>query len=246
MASAVGSATYSNPVTVVLACEGLYRRYHGPAGDLEVLAGVSLEVRAGEVVAVLGPSGSGKSTLLHLLAGLDRPDAGTIHWGSFPVHEHAPSALAERRARTVGLVFQNHYLLGELSLLENVMLPGRIVGDLDEDRARWLLERVGLSRRMHATPGQASGGERQRAAVARALALRPPIVLADEPTGSLDRARAHEVFDLLLELAREESSAVVVVTHDEALVKGHVRPLHLVEGQLVGDEVTRPAGAATM
>ncbi|MFO7546755.1 MAG: ATP-binding cassette domain-containing protein [Trueperaceae bacterium] len=221
-------------MTVVLACEGLYRRYHGPAGDLEVLAGVSLEMRAGEVLAVLGPSGSGKSTLLHLLAGLDRPDAGTIHWKEFAVHEHAPAALAERRARTIGLVFQNHYLLGELSLLENVMLPGRIVGDLDEERARWLLDRVGLSRRMHATPGQASGGERQRAAVARALALRPPIVLADEPTGSLDRARAHEVFDLLLELAREESSAVVVVTHDEELVKGRVRSVRLVEGKLVG------------
>ncbi len=233
-------------MTVVLACEGLYRSYHGPAGDLEVLAGVSLKLHAGEVMAVLGPSGSGKSTLLHLLAGLDRPDAGTIHWSDFPVHEHAPSALAERRAHTIGLVFQNHYLLGELSLLENVMLPGRIVGELDEERARSLLSRVGLERRMHATPGQASGGERQRAAVARALALRPPIVLADEPTGSLDRARAHEVFDLLLELAREESSAAVVVTHDEELVKGRVRSMRLVEGTLVEGETTaaRAVGSA--
>lgn len=217
----------------MLACEGLYRRYRGPAGDLEVLAGVTLRVAAGEVLAVLGPSGSGKSTLLHLLAGLDRPDAGEITWGYFPVHRHRPAELAERRARTVGLVFQNHYLLSDLSLLENVMLPGRIVGALDEARATALLERVGLAHRMHATPAQASGGERQRAAVARALALRPPILLADEPTGSLDRARAREVFDLLLELAAEERSAVVLVTHDEELIGDRVRHVRLVEGRLV-------------
>ena len=204
-----------------------------------MLAGASLEVGAGEVVAVLGPSGSGKSTLLHLLGGLDRPDAGEVWWGDFPVHAHTPSKLSERRAHYVGLIFQNHYLLSDLTLLENVTLPSRIIGRPDEERARELLTRVGLEARLHHPPSRVSGGERQRAAVARALALRPRLLLADEPTGSLDRPRAHEVFDLLLGLAADEDAAVVLVTHDEALVAAHeVRTVRLAEGRLVpGDHV---------
>jgi lipoprotein-releasing system ATP-binding protein len=185
---------------------------------VEVLSGASLVLAAGEVVAILGPSGSGKSTLLHLLGGLDRPDAGTIWWGDFPVHEHTPTELSERRARYVGLVFQNHYLLSDLTLLENVSLPSRIIGDPDEERARELLAKVGLEHRLHHTPARVSGGERQRAAVARALALKPALLLADEPTGSLDRQRAAHVLSLLLELAAHERASVVVVTHDESLV----------------------------
>lgn len=233
------SGTYSNPVSSVLACEGLYRSYQAPGGAINVLRGVTLSVERGEVVAVLGPSGSGKSTLLHLLAGLDRPDAGTIAWDGFPVHEHNPASLAARRGRTVGLVFQNHYLLDDLSLLENVMLPGRIQGELDEPRARQLLERMGLAERADFLPERVSGGERQRAAVARALALAPPILLADEPTGSLDRARAEEVFRLLLEQAREQGCAVVLVTHDESLLERAVPAgtalsvMRLSEGVLV-------------
>lgn len=212
------SGTYSNPVTAVLACEGLYRSYPAPGGPVNVLSGASLTVGRGEVVAVLGPSGSGKSTLLHLLAGLDRPDRGTIHWGDFPVHEHKPSDLAARRARTVGLVFQNHYLLEDLTLLENVMLPGRIIGELDEERALDLLRRMGLEPRAGFLPSKVSGGERQRAAVARALALKPPVLIADEPTGSLDRGRALDVFSQLLALAVSDGCGVVVVTHDESLL----------------------------
>lgn len=184
-----------------------------------MLRGATLSVAAGEVAAVLGPSGSGKSTLLHLLAGLDRPDRGQVYWGDFPVHEHKPSDLARRRARTVGLVFQNHYLLEDLTLLENVMLPGRIIGELDRARAEELLERMGLEQRGDFLPSQVSGGERQRAAVARALALKPPVLIADEPTGSLDQARASAVFALLLELALSDGCAVVVVTHDESLLR---------------------------
>lgn len=183
-----------------------------------MLRGVDFRVAGSELAVILGPSGSGKSTLLHLLAGLDRPDSGQIWWDDFPVHEHTPSELAGRRARNLGLVFQNHYLLEDLTVLENVLLPMRILGEVDEARGRDLLERVGLSGRADFLPERISGGEKQRAAVARAMALRPPFLIADEPTGSLDHARAVEVFGLLLELARAEQTAVVVVTHDETLL----------------------------
>ncbi len=200
-----------------------------------MLGGASLQLAAGEVVAVLGPSGSGKSTLLHLLGGLDRPDAGQIWWGDFPVHMHAPSDLSERRAHYVGLIFQNHYLLSDLSLLENVSLPSRIIGRPDEERARELLTKVGLEHRLHHPPSRVSGGERQRTAVARAMALRPAVILADEPTGSLDRERATDVLNLLLDLAAEQSTAVVIVTHDEDLVAAAgLQTVRLAEGRLSG------------
>jgi len=219
-------------VSAVLECRALSRGYPGPNGGLEVLSGASLRVGPGEVVAVLGPSGSGKSTLIHILAGLDQPDAGEVFWGDLAVHERRPQTLATERARTLGLVFQNHYLLKDLSLLENVMLPGRILGEVDEARARALLARVGLEARQGAVPGRVSGGERQRAAVARALALGPRLLLADEPTGSLDRKNARAVFELLLELARERDTAVVMVTHDEELVRSVERRYHLTAGRL--------------
>ncbi|HKI56206.1 MAG TPA: ABC transporter ATP-binding protein [Trueperaceae bacterium] len=216
----------------VLECRDLAKRYRSAGGALNVLQGASLRVEAGDVVAILGPSGSGKSTLIHLLAGLDAPDAGEVWWGELAVHRRRPRELAEARARAVGLVFQNHYLLRELTLLENVMLPGSIRGRPDEARARALLQRVGLAARQHAVPGKVSGGERQRAAVARALALDPPLVLADEPTGSLDRDNARAVFELLVGLAREQDTAVVMVTHDEELVRPVERRFHLAQGRL--------------
>lgn len=219
-------------MSAVLECRALTRRYPGPNGDLEVLSGANLRVDPGEVVAVLGPSGSGKSTLIHLLAGLDQPDAGELFWGDLAVHQRRPQTLATERARTLGLVFQNHYLLKDLSLLENVMLPGRILGKVDEARARALLARVGLEARQGAVPGRVSGGERQRAAVARALALGPRLLLADEPTGSLDRKNARAVFELLLELARERDTAIVMVTHDDELVRSVERRYHLTGGRL--------------
>lgn len=218
---------------MIVASRDLQRRFQAPGGPVEVLTGATLQLGPGEAVAVLGPSGSGKSTLLHLLGGLDRPDAGQIWWGDFPVHEHTPSELSGRRAHYVGMIFQNHYLLSDLTLLENVTLPSRIIGRPDEQRARALLTRVGLEERLHFPPSRVSGGERQRAAVARALALKPPLLLADEPTGSLDQHRAAEVMDVLLELAVEERAAVIVVTHDEALVRRAGLPLlRLVDGRL--------------
>ena len=212
-----------------------------PGGAVEVLSGVELQLTAGQVVAVLGPSGSGKSTLLHLLGGLDRPDAGQIFWSDFPVHQYKPTDLSERRAKFVGLVFQHHYLLSDLSLLENVSLPSRIIGAPDESRARELLVRVGLEGRLHHTPSRVSGGERQRAAVARALALKPKLILADEPTGSLDRRRAEEVLQLLLELAAQEGAAVMLVTHDEDLVnKAGIPTLRLENGRVIGSPANYP------
>ena len=216
----------------VLACHALRRDFVTPAGVLTVLAGAELEVRPGEVVAVLGPSGSGKTTLLHLLAGLDRPTSGEVWWGDEAVHARPPRDLARLRAQRVGLVFQDPHLLPELDALENVILPGRIRGQASAQRGRELLASVGLSERVRARPATLSGGERQRVALARALYADPPVVLADEPTGSLDRATAKTVFDLLVRLARERRRAIVMVTHDEGLVHDIDVRFHLVDGRL--------------
>jgi len=219
-------------VNPVLACHALRRDFVTPAGVLTVLAGAELEVRPGEVVAVLGPSGSGKTTLLHLLAGLDRPTSGEVWWGDEAVHARPPRDLARLRAQRVGLVFQDPHLLPELDALENVILPGRIRGQASAQRGRELLASVGLSERVRARPATLSGGERQRVALARALYADPPVVLADEPTGSLDRATAKTVFDLLVRLARERRRAIVMVTHDEGLVHDIDVRFHLVDGRL--------------
>ena len=216
----------------VLRCAGLTRAFEGPRDRLTILRGIDLEVSAGETVAILGPSGSGKSTWVHLLAGLDTPDEGEIWWGDLAVHDRRPRTLAEHRSNRVGLVFQNHYLLDELDARDNIALPGRIMGSRDLARADDLLRAIGLTERAGHRPHQLSGGERQRVAVARALYARPAILLADEPTGSLDRAHARGVFDLLLDLASSEGSAVVVVTHDESLLDRVDRAYVLSGGRL--------------
>lgn len=197
-----------------------------------MLDGVDLAVGGGEVVAILGPSGSGKSTLLHLLAGLDKPTRGEVWWDTVPVHATDNHVLARLRLAKVGLVFQNHYLLQDLSVLENVTLSGRLSGHVDTARGESLLRAVGLAARRDFLPTKLSGGERQRVAVARALYAKPAIVLADEPTGSLDRQSAGGVFELLVALARDEGSAVVMVTHDEGLVSDVDRRYYLNEGRL--------------
>lgn len=219
-------------MAAVLACRDVHRSYTSKAGETTVLTGIDLDVAAGEVCAILGPSGSGKSTLLRLLAGLDRPDRGTIHWDGFPVHEHLPRDLAARRSRNVGLVFQQHYLIDDLNALENVGLPGRIRNEPDDGRALELLELVGLGSRARFMPEQLSGGEKQRVAVARALFDKPPIILADEPTGSLDRQNAFAVYRMLVQLARERGSAVLLVTHDEGLVSDVDSRFQLEGGRL--------------
>ena len=221
----------------VLRAINLHRTYRTASTPVDVLRGVTFELHPSEIVAVLGPSGSGKSTLLHLLGGLDKPTTGEIYWGDLPVHTLEQRTLAKERIRRVGLVFQQHYLLSDLNVLDNIMLAGRIGGWMDVQRARTLLARVGLEGRADFLPKRLSGGERQRVAVARALYAKPNLVLADEPTGSLDRHNAVVVYELLVELARQEGSAVVMVTHDEGLVRDVDVRYHLVDGLLVKDNV---------
>ena len=215
-----------------LVCKNVHRTFKTPSHDVEVLKGVSLSISAAEVVAILGPSGSGKSTLLHLLAGLDKPTLGEIYWDGVAVHSTDNHALAQLRLSQVGLVFQNHYLLEDLSVFENVTLSGRIMGQVDKERGERLLAAVGLSERRDFMPKKLSGGERQRVSVARALYPRPKLILADEPTGSLDRQSARNVFQMLVDLARDERSAVVMVTHDEGLVQNVDGRYYLEDGVL--------------
>jgi len=197
-----------------LKAEGLTFSYP----NLQLFDNLDLEISPGEKRAVLGPSGSGKTTLVHLLAGILPMQNGRLWWGDVEVSGLSEEELARLRRERIGLIFQHHYLLDELSALENVMIPGLISGNPDSQRARQLLERVGLERQSHLLPASLSGGERQRVAVARALYPKPRAVLADEPTGSLDRANAERVRDLLAELAQENGAAVLFATHDEALV----------------------------
>jgi len=218
---------------VVLAVRRLVRRFSTPAGPLTVLDGVDLEVRAGETWAIQGPSGSGKSTLLHLLAGLDRPTAGEVWWGDVAVHALATEAAARARAGRVGLVFQQHHLLADLTALENVTLPGRVRGRVDATRGRALLDAVGVGARAEARPRTLSGGERLRVAVARALYARPRVLLADEPTGSLDHASAAAVVEVLLQAAAADGAAVVLVTHDASVAARAQRRAHLDDGRLL-------------
>ena len=199
-----------------------------------MLHGVSLHVARGEVVAVTGPSGSGKSTLLHLLGGLDRPQSGEVYWGGTRADTLSTQARARLRAGSVGLVFQHHYLLADLNVLDNLRVPGLLLGQEQSNQARELLLAVGLSGREKAMPGQLSGGERQRVALARALVARPAILLADEPTGSLDTANAQAVCALMIDLARQHGAGVLLVTHDERMAQAADRRLHLLDGRLTG------------
>ncbi len=202
--------------TAVLEARGIRFGYPG----VPLFSGLDLALGAGEVRVLLGPSGSGKTTLVHLLAGILAPQGGEVRWQGRSITGLAEERLVRLRRRFLGLVFQHHYLLPELTALENVLLPGWIGGRPDPGRGRALLEAVGLGDRADHPPAQLSGGERQRVAVARALYHRPPLLLADEPTGALDPAHAAQVLDLLVGLARQEGAALLLATHDERLVAG--------------------------
>jgi lipoprotein-releasing system ATP-binding protein len=218
----------------VLSCRALQKTYQGPQA-VPVLLGVDLDVRPGERIAIVGRSGSGKSTLLHLLGTLDRPDAGTVEIAGQDVARLAGARLAAFRNRTIGFVFQFHQLLPDFTALENVMLPGRIAGlnaRAVARHARALLTEVGLADRLDHFPSQLSGGERQRVALCRALALEPPLLLADEPTGNLDPASGEQVFDLLLELQSRRRTTAVVVTHNPEIAARCARILTLTHGVL--------------
>ena len=223
--------------TPAIVGEGLGKSYiGGDGGRLQVLEDVDLQVANGEVVAVIGESGSGKSTLLQLLGGLDRPTAGAVRIGGIELRSLGDDALSRRRNERIGFVFQFHHLLREFTAVENVMMPQLIAGVSQRearDRARELLVDVGLGERLKHKPTQLSGGEQQRVAVARALANRPVVLLADEPTGNLDPTTSAYLHDLLFEVSGRHSSAMVLVTHDMHLAARADRILALESGRLV-------------
>jgi lipoprotein-releasing system ATP-binding protein len=222
-------------MSVAVRATSLTKTYQDGVRRVEVLRGVDLAVEPGEIVAIVGPSGSGKSTLLHLLGALDRPDVGAVEIGGQSLAGLSGAQLAAFRNRTIGFVFQFHQLLPDFTALENVMLPGRIAGLEPRqvlERARQLLLEVGLAERLDHFPSELSGGERQRVALCRALALEPPLLLADEPTGNLDPASGETVFELLLSLQGRHGTTGVLVTHNPEIARRCTRTLRLDGGVL--------------
>jgi lipoprotein-releasing system ATP-binding protein len=219
----------------VLSCRGLAKKFQQGPLEVEVLKGVELTVNPGQRIAIMGASGSGKSTLLHLLGGLETPSAGQVLWEGSDISRLSEPRLCKMRNRMLGFVYQFHHLLPEFTVLENVAMPLLIGGSAIAEarrQAREILARVGLENRLSHKPSELSGGERQRAAVARAMVTRPRCVLADEPTGNLDRKTAERVYELMLELNQEFKVSFLVVTHDQELTERMDIVLKLEDGRL--------------
>jgi lipoprotein-releasing system ATP-binding protein len=219
-----------------LRAQGLVKVYPGLGTETHVLRGVDLSVGRGELVAVVGPSGAGKTTLLYMLGGLARPSGGEVWLDGQPIFRLSDEALSSLRNRRLGFVFQYHHLLPDLDASDNVALPLRVSGASRREarqKARALLQTVGLGHRLEHKPGELSGGEQQRVAMARALVLDPAVILADEPTGNLDKANSEGVFDLLRAATREGRQAVVMVTHNPALAKRADRTVRMEDGVIL-------------
>ncbi len=226
-----------NNNNLVLACRDLHKTYLQGKVEVPVLFGINLDVLAGETLAIIGASGSGKSTLLHLLGGLDDITQGSVTLQGQDISQLSQATLGALRNAALGFVYQFHHLLPEFTALENVAMPlliRRQNRDKAYEQARLILNDVGLTHRLNHTPAELSGGERQRTAVARALVTKPACVLADEPTGNLDRHTAQGVFDLMLSLNHKYQTSLIIVTHDPDLAAKTGRILHLVDGRLSG------------
>jgi len=228
----------------MIVVDGLRKSIRNGTRTVDILKGLDFSIPKGEFVAIMGASGSGKSTLLGLLAGLDTPSAGNVHLNGTAISYLPEDKLAQVRGKTVGFVFQSYQLIPTLTALENVLLPHELNADSSVDglpRARQLLTNVGLADRMDHYPVQLSGGEQQRVALARAFILRPPIVLADEPTGNLDTTNGAHVLELLLQLNRIEGTTLVLVTHDPVLAQYAGRRIVLRDGLIISDEMRTSA-----
>ena len=221
--------------STLISVEGLKKSYITEAGELEVLKGIDLEVQHAEMVSIVGASGVGKSTFLHILGTLDRPTAGRVLYEGIDVFGFNDLELARFRNQRIGFVFQFHHLLPEFTALENTMMPAMVGGMPYEDarkRAEELLKELGLSGRLEHRPGELSGGEQQRVAVARALIMNPAVVLADEPTGNLDNRTGNELFELLKKLNAEKGLTFLIVTHNEQLASRCSRIIKMVDGRI--------------
>lgn len=229
-------STYTN--VSLLEAKNIYKSFQSGTSTIEVLRGITLTVQEGEIIIIMGPSGVGKSTLLNILGTLDRPTRGEIWFRGDNISNINEDRLARFRNRHIGFVFQFHHLLPEFTALENVIIPRMIKGrdwKSEENRARDLLNEVGLGSRLNHRPGQLSGGEQQRVAVARALMNSPQIIMADEPTGDLDMASSEALFDLLLSLNRKFNQTFIIVTHEPMFAKQADRVIHLWDGRIQSD-----------